>query len=493
MAKKIFLSYSRKDKDFAKKVANDLEKAGYIVWWDISTIEGGDRWAQEIEAGINQSEILALIVSPNSIASEWVEKEFIFASKRGMKIVPLLYEHCELPIWLLNLQYVDLIGINYKLNFLQVIEAFEKYGRRAGDTKALPPTLGKRISRLSPYWLLLIIITLLLLLIGFLLKPILFPISPTPTRTYTATATYRATETKEPTKTATNTPIPPTETGTATPTSVPTEEKATPSPTVTRTPTLPATPTEEGLASLIVDKSGAEMLLVEAAPFLMGRDTGNNDEKPAHLVNLGDYYIDKYEVSNADYKACVDDFACSLPKPTTFYADARYRSHPAVFVSWEKANEYCEWREARLPTEAEWEKAARGDDSLIYPWGNMFSGSALNFCDAECEYSWKNTGIIDKYSMTAPIGTYPDGESPYGVLDMAGNAAEWVADWYDKDYYENTPRENPQGPEDGTYRVLRGGSWYNRSSEVRTYQRNFLRPNIAYNYTGFRCAISAEE
>ena len=492
MAKKIFLSYSRKDKSFAEKLANDLKKAGYVVWWDISAIEGGDRWAQEIESGITQSEVLALIVSPNAIASEWVEKEFIFASKRGMKIVPLLYEHCELPIWLLNLQYIDLIGINYKLNFQQVIEAFEKYGRRASDAKALPPTIGKRISQLSPYWLLLTIIALLITMVGFLLNP--FPITPiAPTTTNTAILLPTETSTSTSTKTATNTPIPPTETGTATPTPNAAKETPTPSPTATHTPTLPATPTEEGLASVIVDESGAEMLLVGASPFLMGRDSGNSDERPAHLVNLGDYYIDKYEVSNADYKACVDDFACSLPKPTTFYANTLYRNHPAVFVSWEKANEFCEWRKARLPTEAEWEKAARGDDSLFYPWGNLFDGSALNFCDADCEYAWKNNGTIDRYSMTAPIGTYPDGESPYGALDMAGNAAEWVADWYNEDYYENTPADNPQGPEDGTYRVLRGGSWYNRNSEVRTYQRSFLRPSVAYNYTGFRCAISAEE
>ena len=116
MAKNIFLSYSRKDKAFARKLAKDLENAGHVVWWDLTHIDGGDRWAREIEEGINQSEILAVIVSPNSINSEWVEKEFIFASKRGMKIVPLLYEHCELPIWLLNLQYVDIVGMNYAKN-----------------------------------------------------------------------------------------------------------------------------------------------------------------------------------------------------------------------------------------------------------------------------------------------------------------------------------------------------------------------------------------
>ena len=496
MKKKIFLSYSHKDKVFAKKIATDLKKAGYKVWWDISAIEGGDRWAKEIQDGINGSDILALIVSPSSIISEWVEKEFIFASRRGMKIVPLLYAHCELPIWLLNLQYIDLIGDeNYAQNFQQVIESFEKYGRREGDAKALPPKKNTPISGISSSWLLLSIITILIVLLGayftFLQPQVTPAIQPTNTKIALSTKTNIPISTA----TETNTSIPVTETKTGMPTLKPTgvdEETPIPSQTATRTPAPSETPTLDGLAPVKTDASGAEMLLVEAGTFLMGSDASAADEKPAHIVNLSDYYIDKYEVTNADYKICVDSLACSLPKTTTFYISSIYRNHPVVFVNWEKASEYCEWRDARLPTEAEWEKAARSSETLNYPWGNVFNGNALNFCDLECSYDWADKSYRDRYTMTAPIGTYPDGASAYGVFDMAGNVSEWVADWYADDYYPNSPTLDPLGPESGIYRVLRGGSWYDRKLNLRTFKRIQLRPNVSYNYTGFRCAGDAK-
>lgn len=491
MAKKIFLSYSRKDKEFARKIANDLDKAGHDIWWDIRDIEGGDRWAKEIQDGIKESEILAIILSPNAIASEWVEKEFIFASKRGMKIVPLLYEHCELPIWLLNLQYIDIIRENYALNFHQILESFEKHGRRRGDIKPEITPVGKRIIRISPHWFLLAIIALLVILVGVLLRPLPFSLfAPTNTATLKPTETNTSTVTM----TVTSTPIPPTETETPTPSPTDVDkETAVPSSTSTPSPPPSGTPTEEGLAPLITDTSGTEMLLVASGSFLMGSDSGNSDEKPAHIINLADYYIDKYEVTNADYKTCVNEFACKLPKTTVFYISSQYRNHPVVFVSWESAVEFCEWRDARLPTEAEWEKAARGTDGYNYPWGNIFDGNALNYCDMACENTWADKGSRDRYTMTAPIGTYPEGQSLYGIFDMSGNATEWVADWYDRNYYNESPLLNPLGSESGIYRVLRGGSWYDRKTDVRTFQRSFLRPEVAYNYTGFRCAASVNE
>ncbi|MCP4158305.1 MAG: formylglycine-generating enzyme family protein, partial [bacterium] len=190
---------------------------------------------------------------------------------------------------------------------------------------------------------------------------------------------------------------------------------------------------------------------------------------------------------------CVDALKCQLPKTTTFYLSTLYRNHPAVFVSWEKAVDFCEWRDARLPTEAEWEKAARGTDSAYYPWGTAFNRNAVNFCDSECENLWSDRSAYDRYAMTSPVGTYPEGQSAYEVYDMAGNAAEWVADWYAKDYYADSPIQNPLGPETGIYRVLRGGSWYDRKTDVRTFKRSLLRPEVGYNYIGFRCAVGVEE
>lgn len=480
MAKKIFISYSRKDLTFVEKLAKDLIEAGYDVWYDLTEIEGGDRWAQEIQLGINESEVFAIVVSPNSMASEWVEKEYLFASRRGMKIVPLLYELSELPLWLLNIQYIDIVGANYTRNFHQILDAFENYGRRAGDVKPLPLSWRKRFSMLLPYfWALVFLIVMALLLLHIPTSPVsLFAPTATPTATNTATLTPTYTPsptmTASPTFTATNTP---TQTASPTPTLM---EGVTPSPTPTLEP-------------VIVDWSGTEMLLVQSGVFLMGSDTGPSDEQPAHIANLSTFYIDTYEVTNADYKECVEDLGCELPKNTRFYVSATYRNHPAVFVTWEMADAYCAWRDARLPTEAEWEKAARGTNSNSYPWGTLFVRDALNYCDQSCDYSWADPNGRDGYPMTAPVGSYEKGVSPYGAYDMAGNAAEWVADWYAADYYRISLRIDPLGPETGLYRILRGGSWYDRATDLHTYTRNMLRPNVGYNYTGFRCATSVGE
>lgn len=233
------------------------------------------------------------------------------------------------------------------------------------------------------------------------------------------------------------------------------------------------------------------MVLVPAGSFTMGSEAGEPDERPIHVIGLDDYYIDKYEVTNAQYSKCVNALVCDLPNPTRLYTSTRLANHPLVFVSWDMAETFCEWRGARLPTEAEWEKAARGTGLLSYPWGNKFDGNLLNFCDINCTRTGANRSYNDHHDDTAPVGTYEGGKSPYGVYDMAGNVLEWVADWYARDYYANSPNMDPLGPDSGTYRVLRGGSWINNMDNVRTYVRAFLSPTAAYNYVGFRCAKSA--
>jgi formylglycine-generating enzyme required for sulfatase activity len=479
MAKKIFISYSRLDLPFVEKLAQDLSDVGYEIWYDLSKIDGGDRWSQEIEEGINGSEIFVIVVTKNILDSEWVEKEYHFASRRGMKIVPLLRELFEVPIWLLNIQYVDIVGANYDRNFHQILESFENYGRRADDVKPASVSWRRSIDKKLPYLLAGLLVFVFAAIFLVFQRGIFTPVPPTPTAT------------KVP---STSTPLPPTTTETPT---------LTATATATLTPTLPppsptatleaGAPSPTPIPAEIVDASGAEMVFVDAGVFVMGSDNGEDDESPAHIASLSGYYIDKFEVTNQDYQVCVEDLGCELPKTTRYYVSPIYSDHPAVYVTWEMAAAYCEWRGARLPTESEWEKAARGTKSLVYPWGTRFERSGSNYCDENCEYSWLDPLWNDGHARTAPVGSYEDGISPYGAYDMSGNVAEWVSDWYAADYYKNSSRLDPQGPENGLYRVLRGGSWMNKATDLQSYMRSFLRPNVGYNYTGFRCAISLSE
>jgi len=293
---------------------------------------------------------------------------------------------------------------------------------------------------------------------------------------------------------------------TAKPTSMP--EAAALAPTATATTALTKTPTPVPPTSTPLPptppftplpptpSATPGMVYVPAGEFTMGSDEGDSDEKPVHTVYLDAFYIDKTEVTNAQYQKCVEAGACQAPticdwgEPT--YGDASKADHPVVCVSWDGAKAYCEWAGKRLPTEAEWEKAARGTDGRVYPWGNTFDGSRLNFCDRNCESDWKDSDADDGYAQTALVGSYPQGASPYGALDMAGNVGEWVADWYDSGYYSQSPARNPPGPDSGESRVLRGGSWSGAPLYVRCAIRFWINPDLRYSNLGFRCARGSQ-
>lgn len=218
-----------------------------------------------------------------------------------------------------------------------------------------------------------------------------------------------------------------------------------------------------------------------------------SDEYPLKLVSLDSYLIDIYEVTNKKYlefvkatghppaldDSCKTD-ACwqgNLWKGSSF--PLSIRNQPVTQVNWFDAEAYCEWRGKRLPTEAEWEKAARGPSGSMYPWGNAYPKGRATF-----KKKWK--GI---YTMTN-IGSNPTGVSVYGVHDMAGNVWEWVSDWYHRTYYTRGAIKNPQGYVDGEFRSLRGGSWVNYADTLRSAFRRWSRPDVKFNDTGFRCAKS---
>jgi serine/threonine-protein kinase len=219
----------------------------------------------------------------------------------------------------------------------------------------------------------------------------------------------------------------------------------------------------------------------------MGNDT-YSDEKPAHTVYLSAFWIDETEVTNAMYKLCEDAKICQKPSfggsysHSWYYGNPKYADYPVIFVSLVDASNYCTWAGRRLPTEAEWEKAARGTDGRLYPWGNISPVCALANFTAN-----GRTCMGDP----APVDSYSDGASPYGALNMAGNVMEWVSDRYDPAYYSRSPQSDPPGPDNSDYRVVRGGSWYTDVDALRVTNRNLENPYNTYDTLGFRCAQNA--
>ena len=200
------------------------------------------------------------------------------------------------------------------------------------------------------------------------------------------------------------------------------------------------------------------------------------DEEPIHTIYLDSYLIDKFEVTQ-------EEFAGEMgSNPSEFRGDKL----PVEKVTWHEAQQYCRRVGKRLPTEAEWEVAAKGGKENIYPWGNEVQSRKANFCDRHCNKRWNVEQFIDGYKTTAPVGSFPP--NGYGLHDMAGNVYEWVFDWYEKEYYEHSKSKNPRGPSTGKYKVMRGGSWINYAVGTRPTDRTDSKPDKRLNFTGFRCA-----
>jgi formylglycine-generating enzyme required for sulfatase activity len=236
----------------------------------------------------------------------------------------------------------------------------------------------------------------------------------------------------------------------------------------------------------LTDSKGVEMSLVQAGEFLMGSNEADpgakKDEMPQKRIFLDDYYLDLTEVTNGMYRLCVDAGACQSPGEVksssheAYYGNPEYDDFPVVYVDWEAARRYCEWRGARLPTEAEWEKAARGTDARTYPWGE---GVDCNWANVE--------GCV---ADTVKVGSYKTKASPYGMQDMAGNVWEWVGDWYQDTSYQLMANENPTGPSSGKNRVMRGGSCSSTWENSRAANRSWRPPSDQNSFIGFRCARS---
>lgn len=269
-----------------------------------------------------------------------------------------------------------------------------------------------------------------------------------------------------------------------------------------RAPTAAVTPSPGLTRTRVAD--GVEMVYVPDGEFPMGSTDSDRkagaDEKPAHAAYLDAFWIDRTEVTNARYVQflnvqgghtgtcgghdCIEtkvEDKCShiLRQEGRYVVESGFEDHPVTQVTWYGAQAYCEWAGVRLPTEAEWEKAARGGDGRFYPWGNEAADCG------KAQYG-------DCGGMTVPVGSRPAGASPYGALDMAGNVWEWVADWYDTTYYDSSPAKNPRGPSSGERRVFRGGSWGYPPAFIRAADRARNRPLYAGFNVGFRCGAQRD-
>jgi serine/threonine-protein kinase len=364
---------------------------------------------------------------------------------------------------------------------------------RGHEPEAPPPTrLRSKPRSMSVAWLagaggiLIAACAVIALIAGIFLMPAVF---------------NRSTDTPAPTQLAAATEASPPPTETPAPTGTPSPSQ-TPAPVETATPPPPTvgpTPTLGIGATLISQQDSMVLVYVPLGRFDMGTNRGDapEDQKPEHDVLLPGFWIDQTEVTNWMYSLCVAVRRCGAPYRTSsdtrdiYFGDPEFDNYPVVFVSWDDAKTYCEWAGRRLPTEAEWEKAARGTDGRLYPWGSgAANGTLLNYADLNTTFDYRDENENDGYADTAPVGSYPAGASPYGALDMAGNVWEWVADWYAADYYLTSPERGPAGPAGGEQKILRGGSWNNAAVSTWATNRGHSGQYGSSGFVGFRCALT---
>ena len=490
----IFISYSRRDTSYAHGLAKNLHGLGFHVWID-DRLDYGSQWPREIQKQLDACDAFILIMTPRSFASDWVQSELQRAKRKLKPIFPLLLEGDEPWLSVESTQFYDVRGGGYPDS--RFYSALKRVATPTPQVSGSP--LPKRPNPAKPtsapkskltletvVALIGAVATVCAAVLGLIpyFRDWILPQTPDITIIFSVTPPLSGAlipdstnSSPEPSFTATL-PSPVPETPAFTDTPVP-SETATDAPTETITPTetvvppSPLTPTiippTDLLPAVIPNTAGIEMVPVPEGEFIMGYQTDR------HPVILASFYIDKYEVTNAQYKACVDVNACDRPSNETAYNDPFQAEFPVVFVNWKQARSYCEWRGARLPTEAEWEKAARGTDEPNYPWGNGINCTLANF--SECGRR------LEK------VGQHEAGKSEYGAHDLAGNVSEWVSSLFkDYPYSAYDGREDPDAPGN---RFLRGGNWNLGRSLLFTWYRNETDPKMSLARVGFRCARSA--
>jgi formylglycine-generating enzyme required for sulfatase activity len=264
---------------------------------------------------------------------------------------------------------------------------------------------------------------------------------------------------------------------------------------------------EQGHGEYLWAKDSSVMIRIPAGVFRMGWPDSlgveEPDQHPLHEVCLAEFYVDKYEVTNRQYRRFCDATGHPYPRQDSELRGMpdyllSYPDYPVGNVSWQDANDYCAWAGKELPSEAQWEKAAKGLTLRWYPWGNKVptTGDLANLPDQRMAsvYPGSFLDFDDGYASASPVGTFPAGASPYGVTDMEGNVSEWCRDWYANDYYQTSPDSDPPGPSVGVYRVIRGSSFYDIYFPRPLCASRFaLPPYVRHATTGFRCVVSSHK
>ena len=435
---KAFLCYTLSDRESVQLIYEGIKSKGIDAWFDVENLVAGQRWDIEISKAIYESEIILVFLSNKSVTKEgYVQKEIKKAldiTNKGLKkdIILILLEDCKIPYRL-----KDYYAIKYyqDKNFELLIKTVVKYVQGVDEVEGFGDGFRKKLiigSSFNKLIYLFFLIMFLLLIVGwFTLKKKRDVVAIASPFTQVAPQLTSGLNTLKP------------------------EEYA------------------------YIDKYGVSMKLVPSGEFIMGRNLDLPDVAPAHIVFLDAYYIDTYETTLDLYSKCVQDGGCS----SGFLEDTRGKdfNFPVSSSTWNMAEEYCLWRGGNLPTEAQWEKAARGIDERIYPWGEGFN----------CSYANISTDSSVCVAGPVVVGSYELGKSPYGVYDLIGNVREWIRDWYG-DYLE-TQYENPLGPISGNSKVIRGGNWYSSINYVTAYNRDFyFAGNTIASGTGFRCVIDVK-
>jgi formylglycine-generating enzyme required for sulfatase activity len=474
---RIFISYSRRDEAFARRLASSLSQLGADVWIDIEDIPAGMKWSRAIQQGLDLGELLVVIISPDSMASQNVEDEWQYYLDQQKPIIPILWKPAKIHFQLNRIQHIDFQQQDYDTALRDLHHELRRKGIHLNPLPEVTATVevSRRPRPRQPSGLPLAPIggaLGLLAVAALVLAVILFAPqnqganSPTPTTDLNGTSPP-----------ATDVAIVSTATQMSTPIGI-----------------APVSRNADWTQTVPQNFNGLDMKLVPPGCFTMGStaDQTNAALSTCESVLAGQCSHASYADEAPQVQVCFEQPFWIGHNEVT---NAEYGSHgafpgdnlPRTNVTWTEAQAFCQGRGGRLPTEAEWEYAARGPDGLVYPWGNDFDPGRLNYCDGNCNQDWRETASNDGFAETAPVRTY-NNPSWVGAYDMVGNVWEWTSTIYHPYPYDAMDgRENLS--DTGSKRVLRGGSWNWIAADARASARDDYAGNlVSSDFYGFRCA-----